>query len=239
MSSVLKSRRRSRVERRWMDPDEHNREHVLGLVRRALPARFWRGLQDRTRSLYPDMFNEVRNNPRLNDSQRLSVLWQDRHFAMEWLLKHEAEQNGVPASDNMIPRNRYHFTLAGDGPIRVVQNYVRKPGSMPRPARFRRELASINAFEREPMLDLIEEEKPLNAPSEVTGVILSSPVGSTFSEEHQTLGTLGFHVPYKDFSGWAVSLTFAEILASYEEPLTQVDNVVPTIRRIRKTGDEE
>ena len=183
------------------------------------------------------MFHETRNNPRVNESQRLSVIWQYRHFAMEWLLKHEAEQNGVPASANMIPRNKCYFSLAGGGPIGVVQSYVRKPGSMPRPARFRSQLASINAFEREPTLDLIEEERPLNTPSEVTGVILSSPVGPAFSEEHQALGTLGLYVPYRDFSGWAVSLTFAEILASYEKPVTQVDNVVPIIRRIRKTGD--
>lgn len=106
------------------------------------------------------MFSEVRANPRLNDPQRLSVLWQDRHFAMEWLLKREPEENGVPASANMIPRNKRYFTLAGEGPIRLVQNYVRKVGSMPRPANFRRQLASINAFEREPTFDLIEDERP-------------------------------------------------------------------------------
>lgn len=87
-----------------------------------LPLGFWQSLQDRSRSLYLDMFSEIRANPRLNDSQRLSVLWQDRHFAMEWLLKREAEENGVPASANMIPRNKCYFTLAGEGPIRLVQN---------------------------------------------------------------------------------------------------------------------
>lgn len=224
-----------------MDPDEQNRQHVLGLVRKSSPAGFWRGLQDRARSLYPDMFSEVRANPRLNDSQRMSVLWQDRHFAMEWLLGHEAEQHGVPASANMIPRNKCYFMLAGQGPVRLVQNYVRRLGSMPRLARFRSQLVSINAFEREPTFDLIEEERPrlLIAPSEITGVILSSPVGPTFREDHQALGAIGLHVPYSDFSGWAVSLTFAEIVVSYETPAKQVDNVTPTIRRIRKTGDEE
>lgn len=55
----------------------------------------------------------------------------------------------------------------------------------------------------------------LIAPSEITGVNLSSPVGQTFREEHQALGAIGrLHVPYSDFSAWAVSVTLAEIVAS-------------------------
>ena len=192
-------------------------------------------MQDRARSLYPDLFSEVRANPRLNDSQRLSVLWQDRHFAMEWLLGDEARQNGVPASASIIPRNKCFFMLAGEGPVRLVQNSVRELGSMPRPARVRRQLASINAFEHDLSLDLIEEERPFRAPSEITGIILSSPVGPTFREDHQALGAIGLYVPYDDFSGWAVSLTLAEIVASYEAPAEREDNVTPKLKPNRKT----
>ena len=212
---------------------------MLGLLTTNLPRGFWQGVQDRARPLYLDKFSEVRANPQLNDSQRMSVLWQDRHFAMEWLLADEAKQHGVPASANMIPRNGCYFTLAGLGPVRLVQNYVRRSGAMPRPARFRSQLASVNTFERDSVLDLIEEERPFRAPSEITGVILSSPVGTSFREEHQALGAIGLHVPYSDLSGWAVSLTFAEIVTSYAAPEERPDIVTPRLKPNRKTGSDE
>lgn len=222
-----------------MENDEKNRAHVLKLLTTNLPAAFWQGMQDRARLLYPDLFSEVRANPRLNDSQRPNVLWQDRHYAMEWLLADEARRNGVPAESNMIPRNKCHFTMVGNGPVRLLQNYVREPGAMPRLAGFRRQLASINAFERDSVLDLIEAERPFRAPSEIIGIIIGNPAGPNFREDHQALGAIGLYVPYSDFKGWAVSLTFAEIVASYEAPAEQADNVTPKLKPNRKTGSEE
>lgn len=222
-----------------MEDDDRNWAHVLEVLTTNFPLGFWQGLQDRARALYLDRFSEVSASPQLNNSQRLSALWQDRHYRMEWLLADEAEQHGVPASTTLIPRNGCSYTLVAHGPVRLVQNYVRRVGAMPRPARFRSQLASINTFERDLRLDLIEDERPFRAPSEFIGVILSSPFGAKFREDHQALGAIGLHVPYSDLSGWAVSLPLAEIVASYEVPDARPDIVKPRLKPGRKTGTEE
>lgn len=222
-----------------MDPDEQSRAHVLSLLTGHLPVALWSGLQDRARSLYMDTFSEARADPQINNSQRLHWLWQRRHFRMENLLQDEAAQHGVPANSELIERNRCYFTLAQQGPVCMTQSYVQAAGDLPRPAQFRRRLAKINAFQHDAWLDLFEADRPFKMPSEITGIILHSPAGTAFQEDHQALGAIGFYVPFSDFRGWAVRLTFAEILASYVEPAKQVDNVTPKIRPIRKTGEEE
>jgi hypothetical protein len=222
-----------------VDPDEQNRAHVLELLTGNLPVTLWSGLQDRARSLYMDTFSEARSDPQINNSQRLHWLWQRRHFRMENLLQDEATQHGVPANSELIERNRCYFTLAQQGPVRMTQSYVRAAGDLPKPANFRKQLAKLNAFQNKPRLILFEDERPFTMPPKITGIILHSPTGTTFREEHQALGAIGFYVPYNDFSGWAVKLTFADIVASYAAPVEQVDNVTPKLRPIRKTGEEE
>lgn len=222
-----------------MEDDDQNKAHVLKLLTTCFPVGFWQGVQDRARALYLDRFSEISASPQLNASQRLSLLWQDRHFRMEWLLADEAAQHGVPASATLIPNNGCYYTLVAHGPVRLVQSYVRRIGTMPRPARFRSQLASINTFERNPGLDLIEGERPFRAPSEFTGVLLSSPVGASFREDHQALGAIGLHVPYEDLSGWAVSLPLVDIVASYAKPEARPDIVTPRLKPGRKTGSEE
>lgn len=222
-----------------MEQDEENKAHVLELVTGHLPVGLWRGLQDRTRSLYMDTFSEAQSDPQINNSQRLHYLFQRRHFRMENLLQSESVQNAVPATSELIERNNCYFTLVQKGLVRMTQSYVRSAGALPRPANFRKQLAKLNAFDKQGSFDLIEGEREFKKPPQITGIILHSPTGQAFREEHQALGAIGLYVPYSDFSGWAVGLTFAEIIASYEAAVEQKDNVVPMIRPIRKTGEAE
>lgn len=222
-----------------MEQDEDNKAHVIALLTANFPVSLWQGLQDRSKLLYMDTFMEAKSDPQINNSQRLHYLFQRRHFRMENLLQNEAGQNAIPANSELIKRNNCFFTLVQKGPVRMTQSYVRSAGGLPRPAGFRKHLAKQNAFSKQGRLDLIKGENEFTLPPEVTGLILHSPAGQSFREEHQALGAIGFYVPFSDFSGWAVELTFAEIIASYEAAVEQKDNVVPTIRTVRKTGDAE
>jgi hypothetical protein len=222
-----------------LDPEQAYQQHVLSLLTRDTPVGFWRGYQDRARALYQDVFSSVSSDPRLNTSQRLSKLWQERHFAMEWLLIDEAKQNGVPASDKMIIENNCVFSLVGHAGVKMTQKYVREHGSLPSPAKFRKQLAAVNAFYRQGGLLLGDEPDDLYLPPEINGIVLHSPVGPRFIEEHQALGAIGFYVPYKDFRGWAVQLTFIEILGAYEALATREDRVRPTLRKMPKRGNDE
>lgn len=222
-----------------MTPREQIRDHVLSRIVATTPEAFWRGYQDRARGIYLDAFAAVKADPRLNQSQRLSKLWQERHFAMEWLLIDEATQNGIPASDKLIIENRCAYALAGHGSLKMTQKYVRQHGALPSPAKFRQQLAAVNAFYRAPSLFLGDEPEELFLPPEVNGIVLHSPTGSRFLEEHQILAAIGFYVPRADFSGWAVELTFAEIIAGYATETSREDRAKPTLRTFKQTGDDE
>lgn len=220
-------------------PQEVMREHVLGRIVATTPETFWRGYQDRSRALYLDAFNAVKADPRLNESQRLSKLWQERHFAMEWLLIDEAKENGIPASDKLIVENRCAYALIGQGSLVMTQKYVRHHGSLPSPAKFRKQLAAVNAFYRAPTLPFEDEPEELYLPPDINGIVLHSPAGPRFIEEHQTLAAIGFYVPHADFTGWAVELTFAEIIAGYTVEAPREFRAEPTLRKLKKTGEDE
>jgi len=224
-----------------MDADEQRRAHVLEILAGSMPASFWTGYQQRARSLYRDVFNAVDADPRLNKSQRLSKLWQERHYAMEWLLIDEAKVNVVPASATLIAENRCAYALAGQGGVKMTQKYVPSSGQMPSPAKFRKQLAAVNSFDRQGSLLLGDEPTELVLPSQLSGIVLHSPVGWDFTEDQQSLGSIGFYVPFDDFKDWAVELTFAEIVAAYKPGEVREDRVKPALRpqEIKKTGSEE
>jgi hypothetical protein len=227
---------------KWADqmtPGQQIQAHVLGRIVATTPEAFWRGYQNRARGLYLDAFGAVKADPRLNQSQRLSKLWQERHFAVEWLLIDEATQNGIPASDKLIVENSCAYALAGQGSLKMTQKYVRYYGALPSPAKFRKQLAAVNAFYRAPSLFLGDDPEELYLPPDINGIVLHSPVGTRFIEEHQTLGAIGFYVPHADFSEWAVELTFAEIIAGYVSEAPREDRAAPRLRPLKETGDDK
>jgi hypothetical protein len=223
-----------------MQASEQRRAHVLRLVTEALPESFWTGYQQRAQSIYRDAFSSVDADPRLNKSQRLSKLWQERHYQMEWLLINEAKANGVPASDTLIVENRCAYALAGHGGVKMTQKYVPSCGQMPSPAKFRKQLAAVNSFDSQPYFLFGDQPAELVLPSQLSGIVLHSPVGDKFNAEDQSLGSIGFYVPYDDFKDWAVNLTIAEIVAAYKPIEQREDRVKPALRvqESQKTGSK-
>lgn len=103
----------------------------------------------------------------------------------------------------------------------MTQSYVRSAGALPRPANFRKQLAKMNAFNNQGRFDLIEGEREFKMPPEITRVILHSPAGQAFREEHQALGAIGLYVPFSDFSGWAVGLPLPKLSPPMRRPLSR------------------
>lgn len=224
-----------------MDAGKKRKQHVLGLITTVMPQSFWTGYQHRAGSIYRDAFGAVNADPRLNKSQRLSKLWQERHYAMEWLLVDEAKQNGVPASDTLISENHCAYALAGQGGVKITQKYVKSCGMMPSPAKFRKQLAAVNFFDNQCHFLFGDEPSALVLPSQLSGIVLHNPIGKKFDEEHQSLASIGFYIPYEDYKKWAVELTFAEIVSAYAIDNVQEDRVKPALRvvEVKKTGSDE
>jgi hypothetical protein len=139
----------------------------------------------------------------------------------------------------LIVENRCAYALVGHGSLVTTQKYVRQHGALPSPAKFRKQLAAVNAFYRAPSLLLGDEPEELYLLPDVNGIVLHSPAGPRFVEEHQILAAIGFYVPHADFSDWAAELTFAEIIAGYVTETSREFRAEPTLRKLKKTGEDE
>ena len=216
-----------------MDISDLQKSHVLGVLTTDTPRGYWAALADRSKATYAESFAAVSTDKFLNDKQRLSKLFQERHFKMEHLFNQVATANGVSVSTNLIRVNRCYYTYAKRGRFSATQKYVPRPDDMPKPAKFRVQLAAASRFHRDRQLDLGDFPTEMLTPPEVGGIFLHGPMGSKFSEQEQRVGFSWFCVPYADFSGWAVRLPLIEIIATYKEAMPErADKVIPKLRAL-------
>src|SRR5229473_3838501 len=148
-------------------------------------------------------FSGVKADQTLLDEQRQHKLYQERYFKMEYELVSAARDTGLSASANLIGTNLCHYAYVAHGRVGMTQSYVAVSGEIPKPAAFRKQLAEMAEFKRVLRLPLSDEPFELVTPKSVFGILLHSPVGRRFTAEDQTLGALGFFIPYEDCSGWA------------------------------------
>lgn len=221
-----------------MEVSELQKNHVLGILKSDTPRAFWDDLGSRAKSTYAESYAAVSTDKFLNDEQRLSKLFQERHFKMEHGFKQVSSDNGISVSPSLIAVNRCYYTYAKRGRFSATQKYVARPGDMPRPSRFRAQLAAAGRFNRMCRMDLGDIPLEMLTPPEVGGIFLHGPIGKKFSESDQRVGFSWFCVPYADFSGWAVKLSLTEIIASYEDAVPErADKVIPMLRQIPAAGE--
>jgi len=222
-----------------MEAAEIYRDFVLSAVVADTPQGFWRTLGEKTQFIYGEAFSAVAADTALLDEQREQKLYQERYFKLEYGLVAAAKENGVAASAKLIGTNRCYYAYAARGRVGMTQSYVKNSGEMPSPAAFRKQLAEMAEFRRIYRLDLGDESTELVTPKQVSGIILHSPVGNRFTEAEQKLSAMDFCIAYDDYSGWAVRLALAEIVAAYTPIETREDRVIPARKKIQKTGTEE
>jgi hypothetical protein len=221
-----------------MEISDLQKNHVLGVLTTDTPKGFWAALGGRSRATYAESFAAVSTDQFLNDEQRLSKLFQERHFKMEHLFKQVASDNGVAVSTNLIRVNRCYYTYAKRGRFSATQKYVARPDDMPKPAKFRVQLAAASRFHNARQLNLGDIPTEMLTPPEVGGIFLHGPMGNSFNERDQRVGFSWFCVPYADFSGWAVRLSLIEIMAAYEAALPErTDKAIPKLRTLPPAGE--
>lgn len=222
-----------------MTPEDFYRQSVLDAIIADTPEAFWRRTGERAQFVYGDSYAAVEADPALLPEQRLQKLYQERYFKMEHALITVGSETGMPGSAKLVGINQCYYAFAAKGRIGITQSYVPLSGDMPKPAAFRKQLAEMAEFERALRLPLDDEPIELVTPKSVMGILLHSPVGRRFNKDDQNLGTLGFFVAYKDYSGWAVQLALAEILAAYVPVEKREDRAAPLRKTASKTGTEE
>jgi hypothetical protein len=222
-----------------MEPEEHYSDFALSALIEDTPASFWQRIADRSRFTYGDSFSGVKADHNLLDEQRQHKLYQERYFKMEYELVSAARDTGLSASANLIGTNLCHYAYVARGRVGMTQSYVAVSGEIPKPAAFRKQLAEMAEFKRVLRLPLSDEPFELVTPKSVFGILLHSPVGRRFTAEEQTLGALGFFIPYEDCSGWAAQFAVSEIIAAYAPAEEREDRATPIRKKIDKTGTGE
>ncbi len=200
---------------------ERVRAHILEQTVANIPRSFVEEYADRARRAYAETYADVAASPATLEHQRLFKLNQDRCFRMDWELYTCALAHGLVATANLLPENQWYHAYAVSGSFGITQSYVQALGDLPHPAKFRERLAEAARCPRLPF----DDPEEIFAVKEFYALFAHNPVGRTFSEEHQRLGSLMFCVPSKDMRGWAADTSVPELLSLY-----------PAAKGVRKVG---
>jgi hypothetical protein len=187
------------------------REHLLESITQNVPRGFLDDFQRRTVNAYREKFHDVMHDPTALSEQRLAKLIQDRMFRMDWELAQAAKACGMPVTSKPLPENAWSYTYVVAGSFGLTQSYVPAIGALPKPAKFRDDLATAAGVPRLPL----DDPKEIYQIKDFYALFAHNPLGKFFTEDEQQLGTLQFCIPCKDMNDWTFAMSFAELLSYY------------------------
>jgi len=220
-----------------METMEELRGHIIDTVVREIPKGFLMEFGDRVLRAYDDTFESVNNSPTVLHEQRLSRLRALRPFRMDWELVQAASSWGLSVSAEPLAENDWKYAYAVSGSFGLTQSYVQKLGALPRPAKFRDQLAN---YARMPRLEF-DNPSEIYEPRNFYGLLAHNPVGWRFDKDHQKLGSLQFCVPFGGMSGWAFEMSVSELVSRYPvvtEKVTTDESRSPKWKPAVKTKDD-
>ena len=186
-------------------------DYLIAKIVDNISRGFLEEFQKRAPGAYLDRFQLVRHEPTTLQEQRLPKLIADRVFRMDWELAQAAETFGLPATSKPLPENSWYYTYVIAGDIGLTQSYVPAIGALPKPAKFRNDLAMAAGVPRLP----IDDPAEIYQVKHFYALLAHNPVGKRFTEEDQKLGSLQLCIPCKDMNSWAFAMSVAELLSYY------------------------
>lgn len=213
--------------------EERVREHILKRVVDGVPRAYLEDFQRRAPAAYRDEFENARHDTTTVPEQRLSRLILNRVFRLDWELAEAAKAHSLPATSKPLPENAWNYTYVIAGGFGLTQSYVPAIGSLPKPAKFREDLAKAAGVPRLPLDDLYQVK-------EFYGLLAHNPVGKNFAEGDQQLGSLQFCIPCRDMNSWVFAMSVPELLSHYPAAVKKTSKGrAPTWKRFPETGADE
>lgn len=194
-----------------MEDIDKLKAHIKAQAVKSFPKEMLEDFLKRCQRAYPETFAEVAHSKTTLQEQRIHMLRQARCFRMDFELAKSAEQFGIPFTAKPLAENDWQYTYVTSGDFGVTQSYVQKMGCLPNPAKFRDNLAKASDIPQLPLEDNAEVFKP----RKFYGLFAHNPVGATFDEEKQKLGSVQLCVPYGCMKKYALEVSIAELLAEY------------------------
>ncbi len=195
------------------------REQIVAAATTDIPKSFLEDLSSRAKLAYSDTYQEVAQSRTVLREQRLAKIRQTRPFRMDWELAQAAQSAGLAYSAKELAENDWSYAYVVAGNFGFTQSYVPTLGALPQSAKFRDDLA---AAARIPRL-AIDAPEEVFQPRRFYGLFAHNPIGRTFTEDHQKLGSLQLCVPFENMSGWALEIGVLELIAGF--PTATKDDV--------------
>lgn len=194
------------------------REAILELLIENYPKDAWIGIERGAAWAYQEARSSTQEDPRFASipGHRRFRASQERHFLMENALAQVAAQNDLAFAGEVVRANQWVYGMIRTPSICVMQKRV-DDGGEPPPARFRRQVATANAFVRQGELFMLDDvhaagEQPLH------GILIHTAKSQRFADEgYGRVAFLRLAFPFGDYSGWAATFGIPELIMAYPE----------------------
>lgn len=210
----------------------------------AYPARFFQSLLENVDAGFMKAAKLTQQN--IAEPERVGTLGQLRHACTEEAFRAAAQEAGVASLAPATEPAGGRFSLVSSGGVYLIRCNIQKHCGAPRPSRFRKQWALLNAWLDPLQLSLLEVVK--DPPSDrLCGMLVVSASGK-FGDP--TLPAfVGLGIPSADLSAWKFLRPLTDVLALYhdretelwtpDEPAVEIrDQAVPRLKR-RNRDDED
>jgi len=211
----------------------------------AFPVKFFQGLMESVDLGFMKAAKLTEVN--IAEPERVATLGQLRHACTEEAFRAAAEEAGITAIAPHTSPAGGRFSLISSGGVHLIRSNIQTHCGPPRPSRFRKQWALLNAWLDPVQLSLLERvERP--AADRLCGMLVVSSNGKFGDASLPAFVGLG--IPSADLSTWKFLRPLTEVLGMYHDleteqrtpgqaPVEIKDRAVPKLKRRNRDGEDE
>lgn len=202
----------------------------------TIPREFFRSLIENLDTAFVRADTMARKS--FSEPERIAMSGQLRHAFCEDAVRNAAAAGGIHAVAGFTEPAGARFSFVSHRGVNLIRSNIQSHCGTPRPSRFRRQFAVMNAWLRPIQTDLFKAVEP--PPSdELCGIIVA-----TFNRhgERSLPAFVGLGVPFPDLSGWLAFEPIHQVMARYQgfdaeqdvglgPVVTVADKVMPRLKR--------
>lgn len=211
----------------------------------AFPSKFFQAVMEGVDAGFMKAAKLTEAN--IAEPERVATLGQLRHACTEEAFRDAANEAGISALAAHTEPAGGRFSLISSGGVYLIRSNIQTHCGPPRPCRFRRQWAALNAWLSPLQFSLLEslEEPPSDR---LCGMLVVSASGK-FGDP--TLPAfVGLGIPSADLTAWKFLRPLTDVLAMYhdleteqrtpgEPPIEIKDQARPKLKRRNKDGEEK
>ena len=215
-----------------------NMNHPIDRILNSYPAMFFQVLIEQMDAAFAEAIRLT--DQHVAEPERANMLGQARHARCEEGLRRAARDTGQKAVVHHTRPAGGCYTLVSSSGVHLIRGNIQAHCGLPRPTKFRQELAALNAWLDPVQMDLFRQEAPRPPKDRLCGIIVVTA--------HRRYGDrsipafVGLGIPSSDLSEWVILEPIQKLLGRYhdletnihtpdEAPITVKDRAVPRLKK--------